>query len=139
MTKYIFDSNAINQLIDQRPIFADRVRAARLRGDRLGTCEPVIAEMYFGLELSSSKAINTARLDRAISTLRSWPFDRDAAQEYGRVAAQLQRMGRPMQVVDMMIAAIAFSLGNAVVVSSDTDFLAIPGLTVENWAVPATS
>jgi tRNA(fMet)-specific endonuclease VapC len=38
-----------------------------------------------------------------------------------------------MQVVDMMIAAIAFVLGNCTVVSADTDLTAVPGLTVENW------
>ena len=38
-----------------------------------------------------------------------------------------------MQVVDIMVAAIAFSLGNCTVVSSDTDLTAVPGLTVENW------
>lgn len=41
---------------------------------------------------------------------------------------------RPMQVVDMMIAAIATSLGQCTVVSSDSDLLAVPGLAVENWA-----
>jgi predicted nucleic acid-binding protein len=39
-----------------------------------------------------------------------------------------------MQQVDMMIAAIAFALGNFTVVSADSDLLAVPGLTVENWA-----
>ena len=38
-----------------------------------------------------------------------------------------------MQVVDMMLAAIAISLGDCIVVTSDSDLLAVPGLTVENW------
>ena len=39
-----------------------------------------------------------------------------------------------MQAVDIMIAATALTLGNCTVVSSDSDLLAVPGLTVENWA-----
>jgi tRNA(fMet)-specific endonuclease VapC len=39
-----------------------------------------------------------------------WPFDHQAAEEYGRIAAELRRSGRPMQVVDMMGAAVALSL-----------------------------
>jgi hypothetical protein len=35
----------------------------------------------------------------------------------------------------MQIAAVAFSLGNTTVVSSDGDMREIPGLDVENWAV----
>jgi len=54
--------------------------------------------------------------------------------EYGRVFADLKRRGRPMQQVDMMLAAIALTLGNCIVVSGDGDFTAVPGLTVENWA-----
>jgi len=39
-----------------------------------------------------------------------------------------------MQQIDIMVAAIAFSLGNCTVVSSDTDLTAVPGLTVEDWS-----
>jgi tRNA(fMet)-specific endonuclease VapC len=42
-----------------------------------------------------------------------------------------------MQVVDMMIAAIARTLGNCLVVSADSDLTAVPGLKVENWAIEA--
>lgn len=38
-----------------------------------------------------------------------------------------------MQTVDIMIAAIAQSLGQCIVVSSDSDLTDIPGLAVENW------
>ena len=34
---------------------------------------------------------------------------------------------------DIQIAAIAKSIGNCVLVSTDTDFDEVPGLTVENW------
>jgi tRNA(fMet)-specific endonuclease VapC len=40
-----------------------------------------------------------------------------------------------MQQIDIMVAAIAFSLGNCIVVTSDTDLPAVPGLDVENWAI----
>lgn len=38
-----------------------------------------------------------------------------------------------MQVVDMMIGAIAKTLGNCTVVSADSDLSAVPELNVENW------
>lgn len=40
-----------------------------------------------------------------------------------------------MQVIDIMIAAVALTLGNCTVVSKDSDLSAVPGLAVENWAV----
>jgi predicted nucleic acid-binding protein len=33
-----------------------------------------------------------------------------------------------------MIAATALALGNCTVVSADSDLVAVPGLTVENWS-----
>ena len=75
------------------------------------------------------------RLQAALTAWKVWPFDNKAAFEYGRLAAELERIGRPMQQVDIMIAAIAFSLGNCSVVTVDSDLAAVPGLAVENWAV----
>ncbi len=132
MRRYLFDSNALNAFLDGRSPFADRAREARLRGDHLGTCELVVAELCFGLEFSSSREQNLERLWRGLSRLRSWPFDRSAAVEYARIAAELRRRGRPMQVVDMMLAAVALSVGGTVI-TTDTDLQAVPGLSVQNW------
>jgi tRNA(fMet)-specific endonuclease VapC len=57
-----------------------------------------------------------------------------AAEEYGRLYAELRRRGRPMQQVDVQIAAIALTLGQCVVATTDSDLAAVPGLAVENWA-----
>jgi predicted nucleic acid-binding protein len=43
-----------------------------------------------------------------------------------------------MQQVDIMIAAIAFSLADCVVVSNDSDLAAVPGLVVESWTTSET-
>jgi predicted nucleic acid-binding protein len=47
-----------------------------------------------------------------------------------------RRRGIAIQQIDMQTAAVAFALGNCIVVSEDGDFKAITGLTVENWATP---
>jgi tRNA(fMet)-specific endonuclease VapC len=70
-----------------------------------------------------------------LADLLLWPFNEEAAEEYGRLAAQLRRIGRPMQQIDIMVAAIARTLGDCVVVSKDSDLVAVPGLSVEDWSV----
>ncbi len=104
------------------------------RGNRIGIAVPVLAELYFGIELSASREKNLQRLHVALPTLSVWPFTEEAAGQYGRIAAGLRRTGRPMQQVDIMIAAIALALGNCTVVTADSDLAAVPGLPVENWA-----
>lgn len=135
MTRYLLDTNAMGDFIDHRRGVDGRVRDARLRGDVIGTCLPVVAELFFGVEFSASRDVNRPRLVRSLSRVRCWSFDRKATEEYGRIAAQLRRIGRPMQQIDIMVAAVALSLGNGTVITDDTDLLAVPGLSVENWAV----
>ena len=93
-----------------------------------------MAELFYGVENSSTRDANLVRLKRGLSGIVCWPFERDAAEEYGRIAAALRRAGRIIQQVDVMVAAIALTLGNCTVVTGDSDLAAIPGLPVENWA-----
>ena len=46
----------------------------------------------------------------------------------------MKKIGRPIGQNDVMIAAVALSLGNATIVTMDGDLAAVPGLIVENWA-----
>ncbi len=132
--RYLLDTGMMGDFIDHRRGVDSRVREARQQGARIGTCMPVVGELFFGMELSSNRDENLKTLKRALSGMVCWPFDRQAAEEFGRVAAALRRIGRPMQQIDIQIAAIALSLGNCTVVSGDSDLAAVPGLTVENWA-----
>ena len=97
---------------------------------------PVVGELFGGVEGSQTRDRNRQRLILTLNRLPIWPFDRTAAEEFGRLFVELRRMGRLMQQIDIQIAAIALSMGNTTVVSRDSDLFAVPGLTVENWAVP---
>jgi tRNA(fMet)-specific endonuclease VapC len=134
VNRCLLDTGIAGDHINRRHGVDVRVREAVARGHRVGICLPVFGELYAGVELSASRARNRRRLLEAIGTFTLWPFDKKAAEEFGRLFALLRRAGRPMQQIDIQIAAIALSLGNCTVVSSDSDFLAIPGLVVENWA-----
>lgn len=134
MRRFVLDTGIAGDYIDRRRGVFEQARAEVAQGNRIGIGVPVLAELVYGIELSASRDRNMLSLRRALSAWRIWPFDERAAYEYGRIAAELRRIGRPMQQVDMMVAALAFSLGNCTVVSDDTDLAAVPGLVVENWA-----
>jgi tRNA(fMet)-specific endonuclease VapC len=134
MKRYLLDTGIMSDFINYRRGVDIKVREARQRGARIGTCLPVVGELFFGIEASATRDANRPRLKRALSGIVCWPFDRPAAEAYGRLAAELKRLGRPMQQIDIQIAAIALSLGSCTVVSADSDLTAVPGLNVENWA-----
>jgi tRNA(fMet)-specific endonuclease VapC len=106
------------------------------QGHRIGTCPPVVGELRAGVELSETRDRNLERLARALNELVLWPYDKPAAHRYGEIFAHLRRVGRPMQQIDMQVAAVALTLGNCTVVSRDTDLKAVPGLDVEDWSKP---
>ncbi len=134
MTRFLLDTGMAADYINRRRGVYGRARDAVHRGDRLGIGLPVLAELWFGIENSSSRDRNAERLRRVLPELVVWPLTETAAEVYGRIAAELTRTGRPIGKMDMLIAAIALSLGNTTVVSADSDLTAVPGLTVENWA-----
>jgi tRNA(fMet)-specific endonuclease VapC len=131
--RYLLDTGVMGDFINHRKNVDVKVREMRRSGARIGTCFPVVGELFFGVEASATRDANLSRLIRALKQIICWPFDRRAAEEYGRLAALLKRTGRPMQQIDIQIAAIALSLGSTTVASGDGDLAAVPGLTVENW------
>ncbi len=135
MTKFLLDSGILSAHIDRRLGVYEKARAKTAEGHRVGTCVPVVAEMAAGLERSTTRDRNLKALRLALPTLKIWPFDQDAAFEYGRILAELLRIGRPMQTIDIMIAAVALTMGNCTVVTADSDLAAVTDLAVENWAV----
>ena len=134
--RYLLDTCIAGDDIARRNGVHDRAREAARRGAVLGIGTPVLAELMFGAENSDKPERAKQRIELALPGWRLWPFDGPAAREHGRLAALLKKIGRPMQQIDIEIAAIALVLGDCTVVSSDSDLLAVPGLTVENWATP---
>jgi len=134
MKRFLLDTCSAGDFINHRLGVFERAREEVARGNRVGICVPVLAELWFGVERSSTRDRNEQQLRRVLPSLKVWPFDEDAAKEYGRIAAELKRMGRMIGRIDIQIAAIALSLGNTIVVSYDRDLTSVTRLTVENWA-----
>ena len=60
-------------------------------------------------------------------------FDQQATVAYGKVRAALEKQGRPIGAMDLLIAAHALSLGVRLVTNNEREFRHVPGLRVENW------
>jgi tRNA(fMet)-specific endonuclease VapC len=133
MTRFLLDTGSAGDYIHRRRGTYERAREAVAAGHRVGIGLPVLAELWYGVENSSTRERNAERLRRVLSELILWPLTEQAAEEYGRIASELRRIGHPIGKIDMLIAAIAVSLGRTTVVSADNDLTAVLGLSVENW------
>src|SRR5258708_37396927 len=116
MTRFLLDTGIAGDYIHRRRGVYAKARQAITDGDRVGIGLPVLAELWYGVENSSTRDRNAERLRRVLPDLVVWPLTEQAAEEYGQIAAELRRLGRPMGKIDMLIAAIALSLGKTIVV-----------------------
>ncbi|MBX9622494.1 MAG: type II toxin-antitoxin system VapC family toxin [Gemmataceae bacterium] len=135
MRLYLLDTGIANLYANFDPKVRARARAEKARGNRLGTSAPAAGELYAGAEGSATRAANLALVRQALRELTVWPYQRAEAEEFGRLAALLKRIGRTVGDVDVQTAAIARALGNCTVVTMDSDFSRVPGLPIEDWSV----
>jgi tRNA(fMet)-specific endonuclease VapC len=133
MRRFLLETGIAGDFIDRRRGVFERARLEVARGNLVGIGMPVLDELAYGIELSTARDRNIRSLRTAMHAWRLWLFGDKAAFEYGRLAAELRRIGRPTQQIDIMVASVAFSLGNCTVVTSDSDLAAVPNLDVENW------
>ena len=59
-----------------------------------------------------------------------------AAEEFGRLRAILRRQGSVFSPLDLQIAAVALSRNLTLVTRNTRDFVATPGLRIEDWLTP---
>lgn len=134
MSRYLLDTGIASDLVNSRRGVEQKAREVSQQGHTLGIGTPVLAELAGGVENSNAPDRQRKKLQHGLRRLTIWPFDKTAAWEYGRLYAELRRIGRPMQQIDIQIAAIALSLGDCTVVTKDSDLSAVPGLQVEEWS-----
>jgi tRNA(fMet)-specific endonuclease VapC len=131
--RFLLDTDIASDYINRRHGVYERARAEVTLGNAIGIGLPVLAELAAGIEHSASRDRNMKSLRAALASLKLWPLDQDSAFEYGLIYAELARIGRPIGIADMMIAAIGRTLPNCTVVSADSDLKVVPRLLVENW------
>ncbi len=130
--RYLLDTNICIYIINRRPpeVFRhfDGVAAGQI-----GISSITHAELDFGVAKSGSRR-NRAALDKFLLPLEIMPFDADAARQYGRLRARLERLGTPIGALDTLIAAHALALGVTLVSNNTREFERVPKLRLENWA-----
>lgn len=132
MTSYLLDTNHVSKVLDGDPTIRQQLVAAQQRGDTVGISTTVLGELYFAAHSSEQKERNLQRIEQLVGQVNLWLFDGRAAEEFGRVRAELRQKGRPIPPMDAQIAAVARMLG-LTVATADHHFAFVDGLSVENW------
>ncbi len=130
--KFMLDTNICIYLIKRQPEAVLERFASHPVGD-IGISVITLAELEYGASKSSNPFRNREALEQFVLPLEIAPFDRPATLTYGKIRALLEKKGRPIGSMDMLIAAHALSLGARLVTNNVKEFMRVPGLRVENW------
>lgn len=129
--KYLLDTNICIYLINERPQKVLTQFKRHTLGD-IGISSITVSELAFGVAKSGSTKNRTA-LESFLSPLNQVDYDADAAMMYGSIRASLEKQGKTIGPLDMLIAASALSRQLILVTNNEREFRRISKLKVENW------
>jgi tRNA(fMet)-specific endonuclease VapC len=131
MIKYLLDTNIVIYVIKRRPI--EVMRTFNLHATRMAISVITLSELMHGVEKSSQPEKNLGVVEDFCSRLEVLDYTAKAAQHYGAIRSQLEKIGQPIGVNDLHIAAHARSEGLILVTNNAREFSKVPGLQLENW------
>ena len=129
----MLDTDTCIYIINRRPesVF-DRLRAHRV-GD-IGISAITVSELRYGAEKSSRPEENHQALDSFLTPLEILEYGEAESRTYGMIRSHLERSGKPIGSMDLLIAAHAVNLGAILVTQNTREFERVPDLRIESWA-----
>jgi tRNA(fMet)-specific endonuclease VapC len=131
MLRYLLDTNIVIYVLKRRPVQV--LSTFNTNASRMAISSVTLAELFHGAEKSSRVSENLAAIEDFCSRLAVLPYGPKAAQHYGAIRAALEKLGQPIGVNDMHIAAHARSEGLVLVTNNMGEFARVPALELENW------
>ena len=126
---YLLDTCVCIALIKQVPSVVEHIRKVGVSECKIS--DLTIGELYFGAFKSGRKehfddVIEIDKLFEQYPTTYSM-------REYGDVRWQLERMGKRIDSIDLLIGVTALHEDLTLVTGNVKHFESIPGLRIENW------
>jgi len=130
--KYLIDTNICIYILNNRVEgSAQWIKNAGL--ENVCVSSITVAELEFGLAKSEKYDETQSAIYKFLSGFNIIDFDLNAAQSYGRLRAELQRQGKPIGAMDMLLAATALAKGMTLVTNNEKEFARLNNLKVQNW------
>ena len=130
--KYMLDTNICIYTIKHKP--AEVINNfLKHNPDDMCISSITYGELMHGVVKSQAIERNRAAITLFLSAIAILNFDSLAAEEYGRVRAELEKKGTPIGPMDTLIAGHAKSEGLILVTNNTREFMRVRGLQVEDW------
>ncbi len=130
--KLMLDTNICIYIIKNQPTSVlDRLVA--FPTEDVGISAITVAELRDGASKSARLERNHEALDEFLYPFEIALFDEPATKSYGTIRSALEKKGRPIGPMDLLIAAHALSLDVRLVTNNAKEFARVDGLEIDNW------
>ncbi|MFZ5952763.1 MAG: PIN domain-containing protein [Candidatus Rifleibacteriota bacterium] len=129
--KYLLDTNICIHFLNGNQKIAQHFR--KTGAANLTVSGIVLAELFFGAYKSLKVNENLEKIELFRHEIEVIFDSAESARVFGKLKADLKKMGRPTQDFDLLVASLAISNKLTLVSVNTRHFENIPGLKFVNW------
>ena len=128
---FLFDTDTITNILKPRP---SQKLLAKVSKDQQYISTITISKIVYGAEKSQRPEYHLNNLETILlPAVNIVGFDTKAAYVCGRIRAELERRGTPLDLADLEIASIAIANNLTLITNNVRHFIRVPLLQFENW------
>lgn len=131
MTGFMLDTDISSYIIRRRP--AILVETFEKHAETLSVSVMTAAELRFGAEKAGRPKL-TELVEAYLDRLAILDWTDEVSSHYARIRCELERFGKPIGNMDLLIASHAVSLRMTLVTNNLKHFSDVPGLSVQVWS-----
>ena len=126
----MLDTDISSYIIKRRP--ATMAEKFDKHAETLNVSVMTAAELRFGAEKAARPQL-AELVESYLERLAILDWTNEVTAHYARIRHELERLGRPIGNMDLLIASHAVSQGMTLVTNNIRHFSNVPGLKVEIW------
>jgi tRNA(fMet)-specific endonuclease VapC len=130
MTGFMLDTDISSYIIKRRP--ATLVEKFEKHAESLNVSVITAAELRFGAEKAGRPKL-AELVEAYLERVAILDWTNEITTHYARIRSELERSGKPIGNMDLLIAAHAVSQRMTLVTNNVKHFSSVPGLNVEVW------
>ena len=129
---FLLDTNICIYIIKKKPIkVLNKLKKCKMSDVSISSI--TLSELEYGVSKSSNPEKNKLALTEFLAPVDILPYDDMAAVVYGGVRAFLEKSGKIIGPMDLLIASHALSLNYILISNNIKEFERVPNLKVKNW------
>ena len=131
---FLFDTDVITNIVKPRPSQKLLEKLDKLSKNQQYISTVTISEIVYGAEKSQRPDFHLNNLENILlPAVNIIGFDTKAAYVCGRIRAELEKRGVPLDLADLEIASIAIANHLTLITNNERHFKRVPLLQYDNW------